>query len=319
MSRSRPTTAEPTQRDWRYWVKLCGFTVVCALIGLLIGSAYLGYRGAQHYIYPPRAALPLDETPARFGSDYEDIHLFTQDGITLSAWYTPAQNGAVILIAHGYGAARSAALHARFAQQGYGVISWDARAHGASGGERSTMGYEEALDVAAALDYALQQEGVQQVGAFGNSMGAATVIRAAAQRHEIAAVVADSAYPTLEEMIARVAPYPVLRPFFRFFAEREVGISVRAMRPLDEIGQLTPRPVFIIQGAADATVPPDSAQRLYAAAGEPRTLWLGPGVGHGGMRAADPDEYDQRVFTFFDTYLLMESSCASGTPPRIKM
>jgi fermentation-respiration switch protein FrsA (DUF1100 family) len=201
---------------------------------------------------------------------------------------------------------RSAQLHALFAQHGYGVISWDARAHGVSGGATTTIGYLESLDVEAALDYALRQDGVRHVGAYGLSMGAATVIRAAAQRREIEAVVADSAYPTLDEMVGREVPSPVLLPFLRFFAERETGVSAQAMRPVDEIGRISPRPVFIIQGADDTVVPADSAQRLYNAAGEPRILWIGAGVGHGGMRGAQPPEYDRRVFAFFDANLVVK-------------
>ena len=72
---------------------------------------------------------------------------------------------------------------------------------------------------------------------------------------------------------------------------------------VDAIGQISPRPVFIIQGLADKTVPPDSAQRLYEAAGEPRYLWTAEGVGHVGMSAAYPDEYERRVVAFFERYL----------------
>jgi pimeloyl-ACP methyl ester carboxylesterase len=85
--------------------------------------------------------------------------------------------------------------------KGYGVLAWDFRAHGDSGGDMSTLGYYEQLDAEAALDYALAQEGVEHVGAWGGSMGAATVILTAAKRVEIEAVVADSAYPTLEDVL----------------------------------------------------------------------------------------------------------------------
>jgi fermentation-respiration switch protein FrsA (DUF1100 family) len=291
-------------RDWRYWRNLLVFTLGLVVVGGLVALVVLGHRGAVAYVHPRHVHLAADDTPARLGAGYQEIELITEDGVALSAWYTSSRNGALILVAHGFGGARSATMHALFARKGYGVISWDARAHGDSGGDTSTIGYVELLDVNAALDYALRQEGVRCVGAFGQSMGAATVLRAAAQRPEIAAVVADSAYAALDEMVARVVPWPVMRPFVRFFAQRETGLPVRAMRPVDEIGRISPRPVFIIQGADDATVPADSAQRLYDAAGEPRTLWVGAGVGHVGMRDAGPDEYDRRIFAFFDASLL---------------
>ncbi len=291
-------------QKWRYWRNLLGFALGVLAVGGLAVVVIFSYQGARVYVHPRRIHLPRGETPARFGVGYRSIRLMTQDGVELSAWYSAPQNGALMLVAHGYGGARSAEMHALFARRGYGVISWDARAHGASGGEASTLGYLEWLDVEAALEFALRQREVRQVGAYGLSMGGATVIRAAAQRREIEAVVADSAFAALEDVVERSVPFPMLPALVQVFAELETGAPARAMRPVDDISRISPRPVFILQGADDQTVPPDSGRRLYAAAGEPRTLWLGAGVEHAGLRAADPDEYDRRLFAFLDASLL---------------
>jgi len=90
------------------------------------------------------------------------------------------------------------------------------------------------------------------------------------------------------------------RPLIRFFAEWETGVSVDQVRPEAVIDQISPRPVLIIQGLADTVVPPNSGERLYAAAGEPCTLWDAAHVGHVGMIDAYPQEYEQRVIGFFD-------------------
>jgi fermentation-respiration switch protein FrsA (DUF1100 family) len=76
------------------------------------------------------------------------------------------------------------------------------------------------------------------------------------------------------------------------------------VRPVDWIGDITPRPVFLIQGTADAAIPPDSAQRLFESAGEPKLLWLQPGAGHVGALSVAREEYEQRVIEFFETELL---------------
>jgi fermentation-respiration switch protein FrsA (DUF1100 family) len=99
-------------------------------------------------------------------------------------------------------------------------------------------------------------------------------------------------------------PYPLLNPLIRAFAERETGLHLDMVRPVDEIRLISPRPVFIIQGLGDAMVPPDSAELLYAAAGEPRELWTEPGVPHLNMYAYYRARYTRRVIKFFDTYLL---------------
>jgi len=271
-----------------------------AFLGTFFVLLRVGYQGAQSYAHPARYSRADCDNPAFHGIYFRDIALSTEDGIDLAAWYTPSQNGAVILVAHGFAGRRSARMHALFAKHGYGVISWDARAHGESGGDLSTWGYYERRDVAAALDYALNVASVEKVGAFGESMGAATILLAAAEQPQIQAVVADSAFAAIGDLIHIVSPYPIFVPFIQFFAEWETGLTVDDLRPVDAIGTISPRPVFLIQGEADETVPPESALMLYDVAGEPRQLWVAPGVSHVGMSAAYPEEYETRVIGFFD-------------------
>jgi uncharacterized protein len=51
-------------------------------------------------------------------------------------------------------------------------------------------------------------------------------------------------------------------------------------RPVERIGELAPLPVLIIQGEADQVVPAHHGRALFAAAGEPKELWLLPDTGH---------------------------------------
>jgi fermentation-respiration switch protein FrsA (DUF1100 family) len=173
-----------------------------------------------------------------------------------------------------------------------------------SGGEFCSLGYYEVRDVKAALDFALAQPEVQHIGGWGGSMGAVTMIRATAQYPEIEALVADSPFVTLEDELSLRVPFPVILPLIRFFAERESGINLDQVRPVDDISRIHPRPVFLIQGKSDGMVPLDSAQRLYDSAGEPRELWTEPGVPHLSMYPTHAAEYTERVIGFFDKYLL---------------
>ncbi|MBC8509596.1 MAG: alpha/beta hydrolase [Anaerolineales bacterium] len=291
-------------RDWRYRLNLLTFTLGTVLLGALFVLIRFSYQGAQSYAHPHRYQRIAGDDPSQFDVAYQSITLTPEDGFNLSAWYTPSKNGALILVAHGYAGARSALMHSFFAWHGYGVISWDARAHGESEGDLVTWGYYERRDVKAALEYALNLDPAIKVGAFGESMGAATVLLAAAEQPQIQAVVADSAFAAIGDMIQVVSPYPIFRPFIQFFTEQETGLKVDDLRPVDVIQNINPRPVFIIQGETDQTVPSDSAQRLYNAAGEPKLLWTEPDVGHVGMLTAFPDAYEIRVIGFLDKYLL---------------
>ncbi len=289
------------KRARHYWRNLILFGLCIFLVSVTIGIGYQSYRTAYAFLHPTK--VHDNATPGNFGIPFQPIQLVTRDGLHLAAWYTPPQNGTVILLAHGWAARRSPALHSLLARHGYGVVSWDFRANGDSEGDLTTLGYYEELDAEAALDYALKQDGVKRVGALGQSMGAATLIRAAAQRQEIGALVSDSAFPAIEEMLDHAVPLAVARPFIRAFAEHETGLTASAVRPIDSVGKISPRPIFIIQGAADDFIPPDSAQRLYAAAGEPRSIWIVPGAWHTGAFEVAPAEYERRVIEFFDASL----------------
>jgi len=274
---------------------------------LVSGIAYTSYISTFKYLHPRKGSREKSETPDAYGIDYVDIQLLTSDGIALAAWYTPSENGALILIAHGHGDRRSTKQYVMYAQNGFGVLAWDFRAHGSSGGELSTVGYREALDVDAALAYGLAQANVEHIGAWGGSMGGAAVLECASRRAEIEAVVLDSAFPTLEDEIRWAVRNSIFLPFVRFFAEMETGLAIEMLRPVDRIKEISPRPVMIIQGDADNMIPPDSAQRLYEAAGEPRYLWTEAKVHHVGMYSEYPEKYEKIVVGFFDEYLLKEN------------
>lgn len=288
---------------WQYWARLMLATIFSLLIALTATVIWISYQQTFDYLHPVRQMATGAFLRAN-GIEFQDVELGTEDGVTLSAWYTPPQNGAVILAAHGYGDKRTADFHALFASHGYGVLAWDFRAHGQSAGEFSSLGYYETLDAKAALDFVLAQPEVEHVGAWGGSMGAVTMIRAPAHYPEIEALVADSPFATLEDEMDLRVPFPVMRSLIWFFAEREAGVTIDSVRPVDEIARISPRPVFLIQGMGDGMVPRDSAQRLYDTAGEPRQLWTENDVPHLNMYAYYRTRYTKRVIKFFDEYLL---------------
>jgi fermentation-respiration switch protein FrsA (DUF1100 family) len=302
MDKTLEQSIKPILTGSHYWVRLTLFSL---LITFMTGVLWISYQQTIDYLHPARQTAS-GELLRTNGVDYQDVELITEDNVKLSAWYTPPKNGAVILVAHGYGDKRSEHYHALFASHGYGVIAWDFRAHGKSGGSFSSLGYYEVLDAKAALDFALAQPGVERIGAWGGSMGAVTMIRATAQYPEIEALVADSPFATLEDEMDLRVPFPIMRSLIRFFAERESGVTVESVRPLDDIAHISPRPIFLIQGMGDGMVPLNSAQRLYDAAGEPRQLWTENDVPHLNMYAFYKTRYTKQVIKFFDEYLLDE-------------
>ncbi|MDO9303349.1 MAG: alpha/beta hydrolase [Anaerolineales bacterium] len=289
--------------NWKYWARLFFAFVVEVIIALAVLIAGLSYASVDHYLHPPRI-IPPGTTLVERKVKFQEVDLLTEDGIRLSAWYTPPKNGTVILLAHGYGDNRPEWVHVFLAKADYGVLAWDARAHGESDGEISTVGYFEVMDVKAGLDYVSTQPDIKHIGAWGGSMGGATMIRAAAQFPQIEALVVDSPYSSLDDEFDYLVPYPFINLLVKFFAEIQTGLDINTLRPVDEIAKISPRPVYIIQGAGDKVVPAGTAEQLFNAAGEPRFLWTEENVIHLGMYLDNPRKYERRVTGFFDEYLL---------------
>ena len=276
------------------------FSITLAIIFL---SIYFTNVWTQSILHPTKTS-PTGSFLKENNIDYQEIKLITKDDLKLSAWYTPPKNGVVILVAHGYADNRPESLYAMFVENGYGVLAWDFRAHGDSEGEISSLGYYEQLDVEAALDFALAQDGVEHIGAWGGSMGGATVLLTASKRTEIKAVIADSAFPSLEDVLRLNMPFKILQPFVLFFGEYHSGAQIDEVNPVDVINQISPRAVFIIDGWQGGAIAMNSPYRLYDAANQPKEIWVEDGVPHLGTYANNPKRYENKVIQFFDAWML---------------
>lgn len=108
------------------------------------------------------------------------VILTTKDSIKLEAWYTTADSvKGTVLLFHGHGGLKSGnnAEAEAFRKMGYNTFQIDFRAHGNSGGNTCTIGYNEAEDVKLAYDY-IKSKGENNIVLWGISMGAATITKA---------------------------------------------------------------------------------------------------------------------------------------------
>jgi alpha-beta hydrolase superfamily lysophospholipase len=309
-------TTKAKVRDRRYWVRLSLFAFVAfvSLVGLgLLGLSWLLTYTALHPPTKTTGETPADSpalaSAAGDGLAYREISFVTADGVTLRGWHVPGQKGATVIFCHGFARDRSELLpEARWlAAAGYGALLFDLRAQGASDGAHISLGYLEALDVRAAVDYVLSQSPQDQIGVLGYSMGAVAAIRAAAADARIQAVIAVSPFATLREMVnQQLESVRTLAPLVVWWAERMTGLHLDDLRPVDDVAALSPRPILIMQAEADGVVPTNSGRRLYDAAAEPKTLWSVPDVDHVSFRQAVPELYKEQIIGFFQQHLPLD-------------
>ena len=293
------------------WQKRSGYALSALVLVVAGVVVVMSYNQAQAFVHPMRSSGVL---PSDYGLEVESVALTTSDGLKLAAWYIPSRNRAAVILQHGYGSNRAELLDPAkwLATRGYGVVMVDLRASGMSEGNRFSFGKNEVRDIEAAYQYVVGRPDVdaQRVGAWGGSMGGVLVLLHAAQNPEIRAVVADCPFASLQdELETGVKKFTGLPPFpfaslIQFFLERELGFPLSENAPIKQIRSISPRPVFLLSGGKDTTVPPDSGQRLYDAAGEPRQLWFDPELEHCEFWNSRREEYQKRVAAFFGQYLL---------------
>lgn len=88
-------------------------------------------KGIEMVTHPMEERTPLEETPADYGLAYEDVTVTTADNLKLVGWYVPSENGAVVMVQHGFRSDRDEHLkEAEFLHRnGYGVLLTCFRTH----------------------------------------------------------------------------------------------------------------------------------------------------------------------------------------------
>jgi alpha-beta hydrolase superfamily lysophospholipase len=293
-----------------------------AVLGVVGVAALIGEYGHRQITHAHRNDFRDD--PDRWGlGPAEEIALTARDGIKLHSWLfrSPSASASVIVL-HGHGGNKHTCLPlARMLYPDFNVLLLDHRGHGESGGHRTTIGYEERMDVHAAVDV-LTERGLGPVGIFGMSMGAATAILAAAEDPRILAVVADSPYARLRWAVQQSAVlrgYPAsLTPSIAFLGCLTTALHLRhrmqAFDPVEVIERIAPRPLLLMHGVEDEIIPVASAHALFARAHEPKDLWLIDGLKH--CRAVEEafEPFQQRVRGFFNQWLrVARTATPNGT------
>jgi uncharacterized protein len=288
--------------------------VLCALVLVLA----LAVVGAVGWIGSERAIHPGTATYTWRLADYpnlrpQNVTFISRTGIKIAARFFPGRSHATIILSHGYGDNQNEMLPwANFLNRaGYSVLTYDMRGRGRSGGDAVTLGALEQYDLISAVDYLTSRRDVDRarIGALGVSLGGATTILAAAQDRGIKAVVDDSGFADAPTVIANGFTYFIHLPAFPFalisvkLAEWRAGVDVEKVRPVDKIGLISPRPIFIIDGLADKVVLPINSARTFAAAKEPKQIWRVQGAGHAQSRVVAGSLYVRRVVAFFRRYL----------------
>jgi pimeloyl-ACP methyl ester carboxylesterase len=125
----------------------------------------------------------------------------------------------------------------------------------------------------------------------------------------IRAVTAEGGYHDFAAMLGVENPHTLFDRLFTFGATLSytltTGDDIAVLNPLEAIGQIAPRPVLLIYGSEEVTLP--GARLMLERArqnGVDAELWVVEGAGHGGYLNIATDEYVRRVVAFHRAALL---------------
>ena len=288
--------------------------VLVALLAFLVLALVARNQALDLVYYPLQDRPSINKTPADYSLQFSEVQTRSVDGNLLHGWLIDSRNGAGIILQHGYKSDRTELLEeaAILAKHGYGILVTSIRAHDLNDGELIAFGINEMPDLDAWFTFFQGQEGIQanKIGILGNSLGALLAIQYAAENQNINAVVAHSAFSSMQDTINTSVRYFTDLPAFPFassigfWAEQEVHGKINDIDAKKWINQLSPRPVLILHSLSDVVISSESGDLLHSAAREPKELWQVDGVEHASFDTQLAEEFEVRVVGFFDEHVL---------------
>lgn len=290
------------------------------LVFLLI--MYFGIRplyAAFLFTRPPRLRVSYF-TPTNLGVTYEDVTLTSKDGVQLAGWYIHSRNQAAVILLHGHSGNRLGVLHQAEAlvKAGYGILMFDLRAHGSSGGRRFARSQAAVDDVLAAVSYLSKRPEINAagIGVMGVSVGGLFALQAATQTVAIRAVMADGpTTATLADLPQPTTPLGHLRFWQeRYFRRATQWFAKHEPLPpnLEVVSRIRPRRLFFV--ATGQGIEATLTQHLAETA-ETATFWHIPEAKHAQGWHERPDEYNHRLVAFFDETLVRQDNSRISLPP----
>jgi dienelactone hydrolase len=283
-------------------VIVLGFSALALFVG---GSAWLAF-------YPP---LPADlGGVASLDAEARHVKIPVGGHDHLDAWYVPPENGAVVVVLHGFGRDHQRAWrYGRFLRDaGYGVLTFDFRSSRIAGRLPTTLGHYEADDARAALAWleARPEIASARIGMLGESLGGSVALIATAADPRVAALVVDCPFSNGVDALgdacerwAHVPRWPSVS-ILRSLGRVATGYDPGALDAVAAAGTLRDRPVFFIHASKDDRLAPRQADALWKAAGGKDPVWLISDAGHNEGWKRHRALYESRVRRFYDRALL---------------
>lgn len=234
------------------------------------------------------------------------------DGLSLKAThFAPhTESNRWVILVHGYGMSQAYTWNyaEEYLRAGYHVLTPDMRASGESEGVYLTMGALESRDLADWAARIGKEDKEAQIALHGVSMGAATVLLAAAKElpPQVVAVVEDAGYTSLYRLfefemgrLFSLPAFPIL-DMADIMGQQRAGFSFAEVQPIEAVKK-SRLPVLFIHGTGDLLIPAAMEKELYRACAAEKAELIIPKAVH--AAAWQDARYFPTVLRFLDKYL----------------
>jgi len=240
-------------------------------------------------------------TPDKIGLAYEEVSFRSSDGLMLHGWFLPAQGkpkGTVLFL---HGNAENISTHIGsvywLPAQHYNVFLLDYRGYGGSEGTPTMAGVQD--DINSAMAYLLRRTDIdhKRIVILAQSLGGSLAIYNVAHspyRANVRALVSESAFSDYRGLAReKLGSFWLSWPF-----QWPLSLTINDdFSPLPVVSKISPIPLLIIHGDSDKIVPLSNGQALFAAALEPKEMWVVPNGGH--IEAFRHREFRKKLVDYF--------------------
>ena len=250
---------------------------------LYIVTCILLIWGQKRLIFVPDNQIK--STPEKYQLDYQDVWIDVQSE-TIHGWWIPLpkESAPVVLYLHGNASnngdivGRAAVFH----QLGLSTLLIDYRGYGKSSPTfpNESRVYE---DVAAAWKYLTEIKKIrpQHIFVYGHSLGGAIAIELASQQSDIAGLITEGTFTSIEAMGS-------FNPLFKL-----LPLKLIVNQRFDSISKISSLqiPLLMFHGEEDEIIPLEMAKQLFENALQPKQLIFIPQAEHDNLHKVDSPEY----------------------------
>ncbi|WP_404451595.1 alpha/beta hydrolase [Virgibacillus necropolis] len=248
--------------------------------------------------------------------EFERWEMTSFDNLQLNGYFLPAKEptNKTVILAHGYlGNGLDMGLYGKYYYEklGYNILMPDARGHGQSEGDYIGFGWHDRLDYVKWVNLVMEKLGEDsKVVLHGVSMGAATVLMSSGEDlpDNVEAIIADSAYTSVEDLFAYQMNRMYHLPKFPFLTSTSVVTEMKAGYSFEEASALkqvqkTDIPILYYHGSADTFVPTEMVHELYENTASPAEIMTIENAGHGEGFVVEKEAYVKKLNDFLDRYV----------------